>query len=373
MGRENTTTKRTQSQHLDYGNRQKIEMWVKRKCDTAYIAEQLGRSPKTIERELKRGQVEQLGTLLNTYWTYSSDFAQLDYDEKASHKGGGLKVGSDYAWVQYIEDRILAGDSPYAALQRAINDGLEFATHVSVQTLYNYIDSGVVFTRITNKDLLVKTKPAKSGYKRVQRIKNPAAQSINERPEAANDRSELGNWELDHICGAQGTPGGIFTMTERKTRFELAMKVADLTGKTVQERIDALERAIGTAAFQQIFKSFTPDNGSSFLDFEKLEKSALTDVKRTTVYFAHCYCSWERGSNENANRMLRRFFPKGTNFNNVTFEQIQTAQDWMNDYPRKKLGGRSAKMAVSELSSEARKLLETASSLRSEPLSRSFA
>ena len=91
---------------------------------------------------------------------------------------------------------------------------------------------------------------------------------------------------------------------------------------------------MGTGAFRSAFKSITADNGSEFLDYEALERSVSSGT-RTHVYYAHPYSSWERGSNENANRMIRRFIPKGSDISKVTHRQVQQIEDWMNSYPRK--------------------------------------
>jgi IS30 family transposase len=92
---------------------------------------------------------------------------------------------------------------------------------------------------------------------------------------------------------------------------------------------------------KEIFKIVTSDNGSEFLDFGKLEKS-IFGGKRFEMYYAHPYSSYERGTNENANGIIRRFLPKGTDFSKISNKKIQKIQDWMNDYPRKILGWLSA-------------------------------
>ncbi|MDE7283262.1 MAG: IS30 family transposase, partial [Lachnospiraceae bacterium] len=94
----------------------------------------------------------------------------------------------------------------------------------------------------------------------------------------------------------------------------------------------------------------TCDNGVEFLDYENFERSFCTKKKRTTVYYCHPYSSWERGTNENINRMIRRFFPKGIDFDTVTDKQVQVVEDWINNYPRKILGGLSSNEYMKRLS-----------------------
>ena len=98
--------------------------------------------------------------------------------------------------------------------------------------------------------------------------------------------------------------------------------------------------------FKERFRSITTDNGPEFLEYEALVRS-IYGGKRFTVYYCHPYSAWEKGGNENHNRMIRRWFPKGTDFSKVTKKRIAELQDWMNGYPRKILGWRSpADMAV---------------------------
>lgn len=109
--------------------------------------------------------------------------------------------------------------------------------------------------------------------------------------------------------------------------------------------IDKLERKYGSK-FKQIFKSITTDNGGEFLDFEGIEKSLYGKETRTKMYFAHPYSSWERGTNENINRMIRRFIPKGVDISTFTHKETKRIENWINNYPRKILGGKSSNMLL---------------------------
>lgn len=103
------------------------------------------------------------------------------------------------------------------------------------------------------------------------------------------------------------------------------------------------------AVLQNIFKSITFDNGTEFAAAEELERSCINKhLPRTKVYFCHPYSSWERGTNENTNGMIRRRFPKGTNFAAVTNAQIAQAENWINNYPRKILGYKSSEIVFRE-------------------------
>ncbi len=110
-------------------------------------------------------------------------------------------------------------------------------------------------------------------------------------------------------------------------------------GRIVSAELDAMERQIGSLRFRHLFKSVTADNGGEFSDPEALEGSALCSLPRTHLYFAHPYCSSERGTNENHNGILRRFIPKATDIGVVSKKTLRQTQDWMNTYPRKILNG----------------------------------
>lgn len=94
--------------------------------------------------------------------------------------------------------------------------------------------------------------------------------------------------------------------------------------------------------FYSMFQSITVDNGCEFQDYDGMEKACRRKGKRTTVYYCHPHAPHERGSNENMNRIIRRFFPKGTNFDEVPISEIRRAEEWMNNYPREVLGWKTA-------------------------------
>ena len=174
------------------------------------------------------------------------------------------------------------------------------------------------------------------------------ARSIEDRVEEVNNRIGYGHWEGDCVKGPLGTRTSLFTLTERKSLEEIIIKLEQATQEEVQKALDGLEKKHG-ADFKVKFKTITFDNGSEFLDWKSLEVSILEPSRqRTTTYFAHAYSSWERGTNENQNRMIRRFIPKGTDIAEVSEQEIKTIETWMNNYPRKILGYKTAKQIMKE-------------------------
>ena len=346
MSQINCSTERRKGKHLVYEERIKLEALYKLGLTPVCIGEQLGgRNRRTIERELTKGMVEQLTSELVPYKTYSADAGQQEHDKRGTAKGPVLKIGKDHKLAKHIESSIKSGNSPYATLQNIENEGLKFETKICVKTLYTYIDEGL-FLGISNKDLPVKKDGKKRNYHKIrQSITNTKGTSIADRPVEIDDRNEYGHWEMDTVVGKQGTKTVLLVLSERYLRQELIFKINTKSQSEVVRIINLLERK-NKKDFSQIFKTITTDNGCEFLDFESIEKSLFNKEKRTKMYYAHPYSSWERGTNENINKMIRRFIPKGVDIAKYTHKDIERIQHWINNYPRKILGGLSANMAA---------------------------
>jgi IS30 family transposase len=270
---------------------------------------------------------------------YLADVGQRVHDERAANKGRGLKIGCDHKLARHIEEKIKDNKwSPDVIIGRIKTEGLQFETSICTKTLYNYIDAGL-FLEVSNKDLWVKKDGKKRDYKKIRTValNNKNGKSISERPEDVEKREEPGHWEIDLVVGKQGTKPVILTLVERKSRKSLYVLVKNKTQKEVIAAIKRARKRVG-GNFDDVFKSITADNGSEFLDGEGIKKAA----KCGEVYYAHPYSSWERGSNENGNRILRRFVPKGTDIGKLTEAELQRIEDWVNNYPRKILGYKTA-------------------------------
>lgn len=340
MGYEYDTRKQKKFKHLSEKERYKIETLRSIGKSPKEIASELGRDRRTIERELKKGTVEQMNQHLMTYSIYLADVGQRVKRERAENKGRSLKIGADHDLVEYLERKIRDEKySPEAAIEEAKKLGLEFRTSICTKTVYNYIDMGL-FLGLSNKDLPVKKdKKKKPRIKRIG-LKNPLKRSIEERPEYIDEREDFGHWEMDCVVGS--SKECLLVLTERKYRIEKIFKMKNKTQENVKQELDKLERKHRTE-FSQIFKSITMDNGSEFINMEYIEKSCIhKNAKRTTAYYAHPYSSYERGSNENANRLIRRFIPKGSDIGAYTKKEIKRIEMWINNYPRRMFGFNSA-------------------------------
>jgi transposase, IS30 family len=342
MGQEQHNKKSQKWEQLNEKERYQIEILLKEKLTAQEIGKRLGRDRRTIEREISRGKVIQLDSGLREHQRYCADAGQRIHDEKAHNKGRGLKIGHDHKLASYIEQKI--GEekySPDAIIGEIRAKGIKFNTSICTKTVYNYIDKNV-FLNITNKDLPVKKDGKKQKYRatRTVALNNIKGRSIEERPQSIENRNETGHWEMDCVVGKG--KACLLVMTERTKRQELIFKLKAKKQENVKEVIDQLECKY-KKQFSEVFKTITMDNGGEFLDCEVLETSCLkAGTKRTTCYYAHPYSAWERGSNEVANKLIRRFIPKGTNIDKLTKADIKRIEHWMNNYPRRMFGYKSA-------------------------------
>lgn len=343
------STKNGKGKHLNYEKRIKIEALSKIGLKSEAIAKQIGCSGRTVRRELAKGKTTLLNTDLTTRVEYSADIGQQKHDYAGTAKGPTLKIGNDYELVEYIEHLIIKEKmSPYAAAQK-IKHEKKFKTTLSYKTIYNYIDKEI-FPNLSNKHLPVKKNGKKRGYNEVrQATNNTKGTSISERPEAVEKREEYGHWEMDTVVGGKGTKEVLLVLTERKTREEIIRKIKSKSQYCVVKEIDKTERKLGSKKFREKFKTITCDNGNENLDFEGIERSVSVKGKRTQVYYAHPYSAWERGSNENVNKLIRRFIPKGADIGGFSHERIRLIEHWINNYPRRIFNGLSSNMLKKQL------------------------
>lgn len=320
--------------HMSRNDRIAMETLLNAGHSKEEIAEQLHFHRSTIYREYNKGKYIHRNSDYTEEERYSSDLGQKAHDYAQEGKGRALKIGNDRELAEYIEDKIVNDRfSPEAALADVERSGIKFKTTISLRTLYRYIDNGI-FLKLTNKDLPIKSKKKKHNKKVQVQKRASAGESIENRPEEAKDREIFGHWEMDTVKGKRGvTKSCMLVLTERKTRDEIIIKMKDQGATSVVEALDRLERKYGDM-FYKVFRSITVDNGVEFADYEGLERSVLKEGKRTFVFYCHPYSSWERGTNENNNRLIRRHIPKGVDFDDTTDAEIAYIEEWINDYPR---------------------------------------
>ena len=349
MRQQNNTIKSRKGKHLEYSERLSIERWFNRdKRTKVEIGRLLDRTEKTIRNEIKRGLVKNLTTELIEIWVYSADVAQERYEYYLKAKGPKLKIDNDYELKEYVEKSIKEDKKSPEVIAEEIKE-MQFKTKICAKTIRNNIRSGEIYD-IKPKDMIYNKiyKEKNKGKKVCEKV--PAEKSIEYRAEGANTREEYGHWEGDLVIGKKKKGAVLFTMTERKTREEIILKIESKEAKEVAKALDRLER-IYKKEFRNKFKTITFDNGPEFRKWKSLEKSYDKRKReaRTQVYYAHPYRSGERGSNENANRLIRRFIPKGTDITLISEEFVKYVENWINNYPRAMFNYKSTNQILEKL------------------------
>ena len=312
-----------------------IETLLHEEKSRSYISKYLNRSRSTITNELQ-------------YWLikptdkYDAQLAHWYATEVNSTKRTQDKINTHKRLKIYVYRGLLNGYSPdqIAGSIKLLhpNDPIMSISYEAIyQHIYRHRQSAL------GKKLIKllpyhhhKRRVNRKGGKNKIRIKDQV--SIDLRPEHIQLREEVGHWEGDLMIGV-GQKSAIATNVERKTRYTFIMKIDNRKSKTVTE---AFASTLNTLP-DYIRKSMTYDNG-----MEMTNHKWLTDETGIDIYFAHPYSSWERGTNENTNGLIRRFFPKGTDFNNITLKQIKDAQYKLNNRPRKILGYKTPNQMMQE-------------------------
>ena len=168
---------------------------------------------------------------------------------------------------------------------------------------------------------------------------------ITERDKSIDTRDEFGHWEMDTVySGKKKSKSCLLVFTERKTRYELIYKMKSRCADEVVKVLNKMERYYGKNTFRDIFRTITCDNGIEFSDIDGIMKN-----DRTKLFFCHAYTSCERGSNENQNKLIRRFIKKGMDISKFSNKEINNIEDWINTLPRKLFDGKSSYEVLTEL------------------------
>jgi transposase, IS30 family len=283
------------------------------------IADALGRHKSTISREIRRNRSDYDGA-----YRYSKAISKTGTRRRESRNFPRYSV-EEYV---VLESMIQMKWSP-AQISRLLKDLGAF--QMSHETIYRYIRRDRELGGRLHEHLRLRCHKLRKRHRGPERRgRLPDKRSIEDRPEEANDRSEIGHWEIDTVMG-KGSKDCLLIVVERKTRFALVGKLENRTQKEVNSR---LLKLIGP--YRNYFKTITSGNGTEFHGYKSVEKK--TGVK---FYFAHPYHSWERGTNENTNGLIRQYWRKGTCLREVNQWKCRKIVDKLNRRPRKVLGGRS--------------------------------
>jgi IS30 family transposase len=303
--------------HLTIEEREKAMVLHKQGMKNNEIARELGRSPSTISREMKRNMGSD---------GYSAIEAQRKYKQRRKRSRRRL-IFSNEAAANYVKERLNQQWSPEQIAGRAKTE--KYAISFSYGTIYRAVANRILPISL-HKQMRIKSKH-RSRKTDDKRGKVLDCLTIHDRPKTVEKRGRIGHWESDSVIGKRGT-GCIGTHVERKTGFLIAFRMDDRKG-------DAFN--VGTIkAFEDIpkkyRKSFTVDRGAEFY-----KHKLLAEGLGAKVYFCDPYHPWQRGTNENTNGLLRQYFPKGSSFADITHDSLQLVVDRLNNRPRKRLGYRS--------------------------------
>jgi IS30 family transposase len=204
---------------------------------------------------------------------------------------------------------------------------------VSHRTIYRFIWSrSKMFLKLAFKFLRHKKLRRRYGTKRREQTREYLKKRwIDDRPWHADKRAWFGHWEGDTVVGT-GRTGYIVTHVDRRSGFLLAGLIPKASKENFRICTEQLMGKLPT----RLMRSITLDNGREMNDYEEIENNL-----RLPVYFAHPYHSWERGTNENTNGLLRQFFPKNRNFSTITQDELDHAVNLINTRPRKRHGYKS--------------------------------
>jgi len=300
-----------------------IEKYLSHEKSYGEIGRLLGRNKSSIQREVQpfgRGRYR----ALKAQW-YSQKNASL-------RKQGYCKLSNDAKLKEYVQEKLALRWSPEEISKRIAMDYPEDKQmRVSHETIYSFIYlRSKKSLRECLKNNLRRGKKKRGRPRSKQedkRGKIPDAISIEERPKEVEGREIPGHWEGDLIIG-KGHQSAIGTLAERTTRTVIMVKLSKFDATSVRQ---AFEREFGSIP-EQMKKTMTYDNGKEMTQHK--EFTANTDIK---VYFAHPYSPWERPTNENTNGLIRDYFPKGTDFNQISEQRIKEVQNQLNERPRKVL------------------------------------
>lgn len=322
--------------HLGIEEREKIQELFWQKRSVRHIARELGRSPSSISRELRKN----FGPILKRYAPRLAHERAL-FKRTQRGRTGRLKTS---ALRSYIASKLKEGWSPEQVSAMA---KLEKIGSISHEAIYQFIyaqvhRNGWGCLRPEHEDLRPylrrkRKRRQKQGLRKSQRICKFNGVSIDARPRIVDTRRRVGDWESDTVESCDHKPG-VNTLLERKTGLFLITRVKDKTNASTMNVIERRMRALPS----RMKRTITFDNGPENSDWQTLE--GRTKLK---AYFAHPYHSWERGSNENANGLLREYFPKGTDFATISDVELAAVEYRLNSRPRKRLGWLSPLQALS--------------------------
>jgi transposase, IS30 family len=308
-------------QHITAEQRSELGALLRAKVKNEDIADQLGKHRTSIWRERTRNKSSIPGSRTG----YNAQAAQVTTKgRRIAANQRFRKIENNEELQQYILRKLKLRWTP-EEISGTLAEDFGF-TVVCHQTVYEYIydeqPEWIKYLRHKKN----KYRRRRGTPERLRKLEESKKKRIDTRPSVVEARSRIGDWEGDTIVGKEKTKR-ILTMVDRKSGKLLAAKLETGTAAEVREKTKHMFARI----LKDKKKTITYDNGSEFADHELIERDNKVDV-----YFAYPYHSWERGSNENTNGLIRQFFPKGTPFASITQRQLDRVVRLINTRPRKR-------------------------------------
>ncbi len=312
-----------QYQHLTVTERETLAYALLQHRHVSDVAEAMGRHKSTLSREIGKSQCRKGG--------YRALTAQYFAQQRQAAPKKPKKIEQHDQLKAYVHEHLKRQWSPQEIAERLKKEYPdEPSMHVSHETIYTYLY--VLPRGELKKELLACLRQDRTRRKRRKNTHEKRGQitnmlSIEERPAEVADRSVPGHWEGDLIVG-KGNKSAIGTLVERTTRTTILVPLKAKDATSVRKAFARETRSLPN----QMKLSLTYDRGK-----EMAEHELFTKQTKIVVYFAHPQSPWERGTNENTNGLIRQYFPKGTDFTNVSRREIKRVQDLLNGRPRKAL------------------------------------
>jgi IS30 family transposase len=317
--------------HISVLEREMIQSMLWEKKSVRLIAKTLNRSPGSISREINRNNPE-------LRRVYTPRLAKERALFKRSCRGRKLRLKDGFI-RRYVLLGLKSGLSPEQISGRLSIDhpSLSISHEAIYQYIYNHVHrEGHGTMKLGYHDLRSYLKRRhkqrqKKGMRKGQRIWRPHGPSIDLRPKEVEERKTIGHWEGDSVVSRK-SKAGLNTLVERKTGLVFITRIEDGTAERTK---DAVVSRLGALA-PTFRRTLTTDNGT-----ENFRYQEIVERLHISCFFAHPYHSWERGTNENTNGLIRWYFPKGTDFATISNEAIKAVEGALNNRPRKRLGWRT--------------------------------
>lgn len=313
--------------HFSVEEREAIQNGLWEKRSVRNIARGLGRHHTAVSREIQRNLPPQ-------HFLYTPRLAHERALKKRRRRGREDRLKNSNV-REYVVSHLKRRWSPEQIKGRILADLGETISH---EAIYQYVYAQVYRNgwgelRPDREDLRPflrrrRKRRVRKGARRCQMISRSRGPSIDLRPLVVMERSRVGDWEGDTVESRDHKPG-INTLVERRTGFLCVTKLGGRTSRDTREAVVHRLRRFPKEARHTL----TVDNGPENQAWEDLE--AATGLR---CFFAHAYCSWERGTNENTNGLLRDYYPKKTDFTTIPEEELAYVEQELNTRPRKRLG-----------------------------------